>query len=162
MSESRDRKTEQLQNWLQIAGLGGVILSLIFVGLEIQQSRQIAIADIYQQRTALVMHAQTSNFSPELFIEARRKREAGEELDSSDEVILETAMDVWVSYHENNHFQNQMGLLPDEHWETGRNHLRQLMRLERNRAWWEEHRDVYRDSFAAEVDQIIREEPARD
>ncbi len=153
--------TEQLQNWLQIAGLSGVILSLIFVGLEIQQSRQIAIADVYQQRTALVMQAQTSNFSPEQYIAARRKREAGEEIDSSDQVILDTALDVWFAYHENSQFQNQLGLLSDEHWETGRNHIRQFMRRDRNRTWWKGNRDVYRDSFAAEVDQIIREESSR-
>ena len=45
----------KLNDWLQLAASVGVILSLIFVGLEIKQSREIAIADIYQQRTAILI-----------------------------------------------------------------------------------------------------------
>ena len=39
--------SSRLNAWFQVAASVGVILSLIFVGLEIQQSREIAIADIY-------------------------------------------------------------------------------------------------------------------
>jgi hypothetical protein len=37
----------------ELLGMTGVIASLIFVGLEIKQSRDIAVADIYQQRSAM-------------------------------------------------------------------------------------------------------------
>jgi hypothetical protein len=33
-------------NWLQIAGLFGVIGSLLFVGLQIKQNREIALSEI--------------------------------------------------------------------------------------------------------------------
>lgn len=33
-------------DWLQILGFGGLIASLVFVGLELRQSREIAIADV--------------------------------------------------------------------------------------------------------------------
>ena len=44
-------KTEQLQDWLQIVGLLGVIASLIFVGQQIKQDRNIAIGDGWLQYT---------------------------------------------------------------------------------------------------------------
>ena len=44
-------KTEQLQDWLQIVGLRGVIASLIFVGQQIKQDRNIAIGDGWLQYT---------------------------------------------------------------------------------------------------------------
>ena len=152
--------TERLQDWLQTVGLGGVIVSLIFVGLQIQQSRQIAVADIYQQRTALVMQAQTSSFSPEQWQAAARKQMAGQELDELENLTLMLRMAIWFSYHENTHFQNQIGLLSDEHWETGRNHIQFLTRSEWSRQWWENSRGIHRKSFADEVDRIIREESA--
>jgi hypothetical protein len=39
-------KKEEINDWLQVFGLAGVIISLVFVGWEIKQSRDIAIADI--------------------------------------------------------------------------------------------------------------------
>ena len=47
--------SKTLNNWMQFLASIGVILSLIFIGVQIQQSREIAIADIYQQRTALLL-----------------------------------------------------------------------------------------------------------
>ena len=149
--------TEQLQNWLQIVGLTGVIVSLMFVGFEIQQSRQIAIADVYQQRTGLLMQASISMYSPEQYNEAHAKRESGVELDSRDKRIVDIARSVWMAYFENNHFQNQLGLLPDEHWQSARNGLRGILQSESVREWWETNRDLHRVSFAAEVDQLIQE-----
>ena len=149
--------TSKLNDWLQLAASVGVVLSLIFVGLEIQQSRQIAIADVYQQRTALVMHAQTAFFTPQQWYDAFDKQQAGEEITWAEEAILDTALSLWFSYHENSHFQNQMGLLSDEHWETAKAHIRFLMEFETSRIWWEATRDQHRDTFASDVDQIIRE-----
>ena len=39
--------SETLNNWMQFLASVGVILSLIFVGVQVKQSREIAIADIY-------------------------------------------------------------------------------------------------------------------
>jgi len=39
-------KSTRIEDWLQIAGLFGVIGSLIFVGLQMRQDREIALAEI--------------------------------------------------------------------------------------------------------------------
>ncbi len=44
-------KTEQVQDWLQIVGLIGVIASLIFVGQQLKQDRNIAIGEAWLQYT---------------------------------------------------------------------------------------------------------------
>ena len=40
---------ERIQDWLQIVGLAGVILSLVFVGRQLELDRRIAIGDAWLQ-----------------------------------------------------------------------------------------------------------------
>jgi len=44
--------SSQLNDWLQVIGLFGVIASLVFVGLQMMQDREIALSAIYQERAA--------------------------------------------------------------------------------------------------------------
>ena len=37
----------------ELVGIFAIVASLIFVGVELQQTRKIAIADVYQQRAAM-------------------------------------------------------------------------------------------------------------
>ena len=45
----------RINDSLQIIGLFGVIASLVFVGLQLKQSHEIALAEIYQARTATLV-----------------------------------------------------------------------------------------------------------
>jgi hypothetical protein len=145
------------QDWLRIIGLGGVITSLVFVGFEIQQSRQIAVADVYQQRTAVIMQLLTSHVGPEAYEAYMRKVPSGEELDAYEKHSQHLVLTMWFSHHENSHFQNKAGLLSEEHWETGRSHLRSMLESEVVRDWWQRERSTSRASFAAEVGQLIED-----
>lgn len=40
----------KIHDWLQVIGMFGLIASLIFVGMQIRQDRQIALSSIYQAR----------------------------------------------------------------------------------------------------------------
>lgn len=40
----------ELDDWLQIVGIFAVVASLVFVGLQLKQTQEIAIAGQYQQR----------------------------------------------------------------------------------------------------------------
>ena len=50
---------EKLSDWLQVVGMFGVIASLLFVGLEMRQTREIAISQIYHARA----DSERSNYS---------------------------------------------------------------------------------------------------
>ena len=152
----------KLNEWLQLAASIGVILSLIFVGLEIQQSRQIAIADIYQQRAALVVQVQATRFSPEQYRSAFDKFSAGERISDAEERLLDYAANPWFSYLENNHFQYQIGLLSEEQWVASRNTIRPYAHQQQFLDWWEIERSSWRESFALEVDKVIAEELAKE
>jgi len=150
----------KLSDWLQVTGLFGVIISLVFVGLEIQQSRQIAIADIYQQRAEMIVQVNSIRLTSENLHETRRKLEAGETLTNTEQSLLDQSWNPYFNYVENNHFQYQLGLLSEEQWISTRNNLRSRARDPLFLAWWEVERENWRESFAQEVDELIKEEKA--
>ena len=153
--------TGKLHDWLQIAALFGVIGSLVFVGLEMQQARQIAIADIYQQRTAMAIDVQTAQYSPEQYRPVLDKIASGQQLSTEEMRLLQYTNNPWLSYAENVHFQFQLGLLSEEQWESSRNSLRQRVSFSQFQDFWSRERSSWRASFAQEIDKLIAEEKAK-
>jgi len=151
----------KFNEWLQVAGFFGIIASLVFVGLEMQQSRQTAIADIYQQRTAMLIQVQTTQFVPEQYQDVRIKDLMNEPLSILEEQLLQYGWLPWFAYWENNHFQYQMGLLSEEQWQSSRNTMRNWVRRPGFEAWWVDERSSQRESFAQAVDEVIEEEKAK-
>ena len=150
--------SEKLHDWLQITGLFGVIASLLFVGLEMQQSRQIAIADIYQQRAEMIVQVNSIPLTSQILYEIWSKVEAGETLTNTEQELLNQSWNPYFNYVENNHFQYQLGLLSEEQWISSRNNLRSRARNPLFLEWWEVERENWRESFAQEIDDLIEEE----
>jgi len=143
-------------------GTLAIVGSLIFVGFEIKQSREIAIADVYQQQAALLVAVQTSGDVPERLFEARQKFRAGEELSQAEINLLRSHHNPWLTYYENVHFQYQAGLLSEEHWVSVKNEIRRgNLNAPYFLDYWESVRGSWRQSFSDEIDQIIQEETAK-
>ena len=59
--------SQKLHDWLQIIGIAAVVASLVFVGLQLKQSDEIALAQVYEsaaargveQRALIAAHADT-------------------------------------------------------------------------------------------------------
>ncbi len=45
----------KLNDWMQVVGIFAVVASLIFVGLQMIQDREIALAGQYQERSAMAV-----------------------------------------------------------------------------------------------------------
>jgi hypothetical protein len=148
---------EKLKDWLELIGIIAIVASLVFVGLELRQSRQIAIADIYQQRAALVIEVQNTSLVADRWGDAFSKMAANESLTADEEGILKFGNNPWFSYWENNHFQYEIGLLTEEQWLASYNSMRSRIRRPLYQEWWRENRDQWRESFAVEVDRAILE-----
>ena len=151
----------KMNDWLQVIGFFGIIASLVFVGLEMQQSRQIAIADIYQQRAEMIIQVNSIRLTSEILHETRSKLEAGDTLTGTEQDLLDASWNPGLNYAENNHFQYQLGLLSEEQWLSTRNNLRGRARDPAFLEWWEGERASWRESFAQAVDELIEEEKAR-
>jgi hypothetical protein len=95
----------------------GVIASLIFVGLQLNQTQQIALSSTYQARSAATVESLMAAISSAEFLSASAKIYAGK----SDEPTMQEAV-AWEYYlgaemtlFENNHQQYKMGFLSEEH-----------------------------------------------
>jgi hypothetical protein len=141
--------------------MAGLIASLVFVGLELRQSREIAIADIYQQRSAMLIEVHAIRLSSDLLHDTISKVTAGESLTDAEQGLLTTAFLPMFSYWENNHFQYQMGLMPEEQWNASRNAMRNYIGRAGFLEWWQGERLRVRKSFADAVDEVIEEQIAK-
>ena len=142
---------------VELIGVAAIVASLVFVGLELRQSREIAISEAYQMRAAIEVSHGAAIASVPGFITGLAKLIDGESADdlTTEELIAQqfyitAQLAVW----ENDHFQYSQGYLSEEHWaKTYRNMLCDLaLPLYQDMATSEWS---FRESFAELVDEAI-------
>jgi hypothetical protein len=153
--------SSKLNDWLQVVGLFGVIGSLLFVGLQMQQDREVAILAAYQARSDLTAETIVSLMDNDEYRAAEiRFRSGGGNLDSlSPEdyqlIMMRAAAQMYMT--ENVFFQYESGFLPEDHWQKSRRILKDSLRNEPMRRTYEERPEGWRPSFGAIVEQLIAE-----
>ena len=141
----------KLNDWLQVIGLFGVIASLVFVGMQMKQDREIALSDAYQARTATAIDFQASVVSsPELLDAQLRVQENGfENVSARDRILYTTYVRMGLNIYENVYFQYMNGFIDDEHWSRTQNQIRQFLLSPPNIVAIRQHIDagLWRESF---------------
>jgi len=123
-------KKVSLDTWIQLLGLMSVLGGLIFVGLQMEQTQQIAIAGQVQARAEMmstrILNGLEGNLdSNRLFNISSTDFQSLE----SQEKFVAGQMHTWMGImFENNFAQYQMGLLTDDYWKQ---------QEERIQSWWE-------------------------
>ena len=101
--------------WIQLLGMVGVIGGLIFVGLEMQQTQNIAIAGQAQAR------AEMNSASVQAAIEAGidfHSQKSGSNIQLSEESIQQrNYANLAYNRIENDYYQYQQGLMSEEVWQ---------------------------------------------
>ena len=147
----------QRTNWKNIAeliGITAIVASLIFVGLEMRQTRVLAMAETYQSRTDSEMFLFSFMSQPDL----RRiwlKTFDDEALTADDELLLLLSFSMRFAYLENLHFQMENGMLSRELWIRNLRSLVPFFVAPRVVEWWELNRDNWRSSFSHDIDGFI-------
>ena len=108
-----------LDTWIQLLGLMSVLGGLVFVGLQMQQTQQIAIAGQVQARAEMGVNRILNGLEGNL--DANRLFNYAnfdyEELNEEEKLIARN-MHNWIGIMvENNFSQYQMGLFADDYWE---------------------------------------------
>jgi hypothetical protein len=105
------------RDWLQIISRFGVVASLIFVGWQIEQDREIARSVAYQSRSDTAAEFYWTIGTDAAASSAMEKIRLGNtELTSEESVAAEW---IWRSGKEimqNSYYQYQHGYLDEEHW----------------------------------------------
>lgn len=152
-------KSRRLEDWLQIAGLFGIVGSLIFVGLQMKQDREIALSEIWQARTAAVVEAASSAASNEMLMSAFAKNASG---NLTEVTTVEQQAARWFKFGslylwENSHYQYTLGFLPEEHWMRVREGIKFELQDPFLRPILLETANRMRPSFRAVVEELHRE-----
>jgi membrane peptidoglycan carboxypeptidase len=154
--------TQKLNDWLQIVGIFAVVASLLFVGLQLKQSQDIALSQASQARTAMSIETLISTTENANYISAVAKGRDGRH---SEQTIVEQvtmsqyARAVLMSY-EDQTFQYNNGFLTDERWEAVRAALKNFLRHDSNmpvRQTFERLPARYSASFQEIVYELLAE-----
>lgn len=151
--------SEKFREWLEIFGIFGIIASLLFVGLEMRHSQKIALSAAYQARSDSSMVIRMAVVESEALQSANGKLRQGKAFDdlSPEELSAVIALTSGnMIYLENMHYQYVNGFISEEHWETNRAELRQL--LGRDKEWRQRQLAFcrfFRESFCAEIRDAV-------
>jgi hypothetical protein len=161
----------KLNDWMQVIGIFAVVASLIFVGIELKQSQEIAVAAQYQARAATAVEVHEGRMQNEIV-----SRRVGEDLKESfglprgfDEsmtarefgVLVSDARKILIMY-DNLHFQYEAGFLSEDSWMGHRSAIRDLLGRSMYRYMIEISGKNSRRSFIELLSQLERENQAED
>ncbi len=162
-------------NWKDIAelvGISAIVASLVFVGLELRQSHEIAIAAEYQERAASVIEQYNAQMQSDvaLSVVGQPVYAAIRSADFPDEhrhlyegytveqLGFETLRAVnALTAFDNIYFQYQSGFISEEAWEAFRHRLRRVFESPITRQLFESDSDWYRESYRQLCHEILTE-----
>ena len=162
-------------DWKSIAelvGIAAIVASLVFVGLQLKQSQEIAIADQYQNRsdaalefyTAMTQSDETVAFYAKGIVKHLESGAAEESLVSlyEEEGAKQLAVRMLVfrsniTVFDNYHFQFEKGFMTDHAWQAFRDRLKNLLSGSGHAAFYRGMRTGLRPSFRDVCDEILVE-----
>ena len=147
-------------NWKDIAeliGIAAIVASLLFVGLQMKQSQEIALSAAYQARTEVLVEFLTSAATDEVARAAMAKNFSGAGGFTPDERTAATFMTrAGVALMQNSHYQYSEGFLDEEHWQSVRTLIKQQLQTPIGREVLSDGQQI-RPSFKRVVDEISQE-----
>ena len=166
---------DSLGDWLQILGMLAIVASLVFVGLQLKQAQDIAIASQYQARldSASGHHTALLESDPALRvigtgiledIQAEAGMPAEYKAWAASQPVEELAFRyiggvIFLKSHDNVYFQYQRGFLSEEAWTALRAQLKLGLNDDRSwsRAVYEANPEVWRESYRQLIDGLLNE-----
>ena len=146
-------------NWKDIAeviGIAAIVASLIFVGLQMRQSHEIALVTLYQMRADAAREVTAIGLENDLLVEAYERLDTGDgELNYRELYAVESYMQLTFNHFENSHFLYLRGFLPEEHWKSDLLSLSEWLRDPTAREQWEKEKHRFRPSYVAAIDAAL-------
>lgn len=152
--------TAKLNEWMQVIGIFAVVLSLIFVGLQMRQTQDIARATLYQMRSdssrevgIMVIESQETRA---LYLRAMEEGMQG--FTPGDMQLMFFTCETVLGHFENSHHLYTLDFLSEEQWDADRRQIAMIMRNFCGLLWTDQQRSGYRASFVDEIDALLQNE----
>lgn len=135
-----------------------VVASLLFVGIQINQSNQVAKATIRQSLNETDMQIYTITIDQNALAKADYKLAKGELLNDYEEYQLEKYREFNFRDFDNSFYQFQIGLFDKEVWRAYRRMIKKLLSSDDGYLkMWKNSKESFSSSFQIEIDKIIKE-----
>ncbi len=163
------------RNWRDIAelfGIGAIVASLIFVGLQLQQSQEIAVGTQYQERANAAIENYMSQIQSDQALRNRGQRLTSAASSGSYPIVIKNLIEtagaesVAVTYllyrskmamMDNCHFQYESGFMNEDTWLAMRRRLQNLLSDDVFSAMYHSESWHFRSSFQEETSQLLAE-----
>jgi len=139
---------------VELIGITAIVASLLFVGLQMKQSQQIALSAIYQARSDSSMAIRMAPLESQTLLSARTKQRngKGDVLTAEEQTAIRSLLYGQLTYLENVHYQYMNDFISEEHWQTNRESLKGIMRRDPDfRESLDSRCRVFRESFCIEL-----------
>ena len=152
----------RLRDWVEVVGIFALVASLVFVGLELKQSREIAVAQTHTARTDTVVQHITAGADNPYFLAASAKINAGnaEAITPLEQQALDRTLQAALYLSSDAYYQYKHGFLSSDRWESSRESLKLFMRVNSPypaRELFEHNPNAWGNDFRLVVEQILRE-----
>ena len=120
----------KLNDWIQVIGIFALVSSLIFVGLQIKQTSDIALSQVSQARASNAAETIMTMASNEHAMSAFVKGYAGQDDSITEAEALAGYYSVVAILYlwENNYYQYQLGFMPEDQWRDVRETVKTVMK----------------------------------
>ena len=115
--------TAKLNDWIQVIGIVAIVASLIFVGLQLRQSHEIALATQYQARAEATMNLHLASIKADWIAPVPALRNGLSDDNSARDINL--YLWLWIQF-DNHFYQHQAGFLEESMWQAQLRNIREL------------------------------------
>lgn len=145
-------KFSEVKEIAELIGIAAIVASLIFVGIQMRQTHEIAIANQYHSRAEatldMFLALQESGTSVNLLSKPADEMTPQEQRSARNMVAWS-----WTQF-DNHHFQYQSGFINDEAWAALSRRIEWLHAMCDHRNSWESLRQFLRQSFVEYVESL--------
>ena len=136
-------------------GAAGVILSLLYVGLQVRQNTKVARAATRQALADGAQGLATDVLESEEIARLMHKALEGRELEPHEILRLQARCLRDLRFWDNAYYQYTEGLLTPEEWEPFRENLRLIFQFPTYREYWERLEVMFSTPFRSEVNSLL-------
>ena len=148
----------------QMGAAFAVVASLALVAYELKLNRDVAMAQIYQERTGIISDQIVGTMGIEAYQQARISKRNKQSVSEIEQGLIIDSLLLELLFFDNTHYQYTLGLIPEEEWIVV---LGELKRAARNIVdkglldGWNESQFGFRASFADIISAEIADYTAK-
>lgn len=154
-----------LETTAQIASIiasVAVVLTLIFIALQMRQTLQLTKMSAAQTATVLLSQNYGRVVEHGDLADILVRNTEGEDLPRADFLRVTNFVAIQFRYFEMLHAHMRTGIFDEDLWAGVQERLHGVLDHPRMRDWWDQNRYSYAPSFVATVDEVYREEARKD